>query len=133
MRGELPHQTNRARVLRSATTDAEARLWRRLRNRQLGGFKFVRQAPVDGYFVDFLCREARRAVEVDGSQHAESDADLRRDRNLTVLGYRVVRVWNNDVSERLDSVLEMLLSELAAAPHPARGASHPLPVHGERE
>ena len=120
MRGALPHSTNRAHVLRSATTDAEARLWWRLRNRQLNGFKFVRQAPVGGYFVDFLCRDARLAVEVDGNQHAESDADLQRDRHLAALGYRVVRVWNNDVSERVDSVLEMLLFELEAAPHPAR-------------
>jgi very-short-patch-repair endonuclease len=120
MRGELPHLTNRARVLRSATTEAEARLWHRLRDRRLGGFKFVRQAPLGGYYVDFLCREARLVVEVDGSQHADSPSDRQRDQDLAALGYRVVRVWNNDVSERLDSVLEMLLSELAAAPHPAR-------------
>ena len=120
MRGPSPHQTNRARLLRSATTDAEARLWLRLRNRQLSGFKFVRQAPVGNYFVDFLCREARLAVEVDGSQHADNPADRQRDHDLATLGYRVVRVWNNDVSERLESVLELLLSELAAAPHPPR-------------
>jgi very-short-patch-repair endonuclease len=120
MRGELPHQTNRARALRSAATDAEARLWHRIRNRQLGGFKFVRRAPIGAYYADFLCREAHLLVEIDGSQHADNPADQQRDRELETLGYRVVRVWNNDVSERLDSVLEMLLSELAAAPHPAR-------------
>jgi very-short-patch-repair endonuclease len=120
MRGELPHITNRARTLRSTTTDAEARLWLRLRNRRLGGFKFVRQAPLAGYYVDFLCREAQLVVEIDGSQHAENLADRHRDAELTALGYRVVRVWNSDVSERLENVLEMLLSELAAAPHPPR-------------
>jgi very-short-patch-repair endonuclease len=127
MRGSLPHQTNRARALRSTTTDAEGRLWRRLRNRQLGGFKFVRQAPLGGYYADFLCREARLVIEIDGSQHTENITDMQRDAELVKLGYRVVRVWNNDVSERLDSVLEMLLSELAAAPHPARFGAPPSP------
>jgi very-short-patch-repair endonuclease len=118
VRGELPHQTNRARVLRAAATDAEARLWHRLRNRRLGGFKFVRQAPVEGYYVDFLCRDARLVIEVDGSQHAENPNDRQRDLALAALGYRVIRVWNNDVSQRLENVLEMLLFQLEAAPHP---------------
>jgi very-short-patch-repair endonuclease len=132
MRGALPHETNRARSLRSATTDAEARLWLRLRNRQLAGFKFVRQAPLSGYYADFLCREAKLVVEIDGSQHANNVADHRRDAELTALGYRVVRVWNNDISNKMDSVLEMLLSELAAAPHPARLGAPPSPrMRGE--
>jgi very-short-patch-repair endonuclease len=120
MRGELPHETNRARVLRATATSAEIHLWRRLRIRQLGGFKFVRQAPLGGYYADFLCREARLVVEIDGSQHAGNLADRQRDAELTALGYRVVRVWNNEVSQNIDAVLEMLLSELAAAPHPTR-------------
>ena len=123
MRGALPHLTNRARSLRSSTTDAELRLWRRLRNRQLGGFKFVRQVPMGIYYVDFLCREARLVIEVDGSQHAENTSDVRRDTELMQLGYRIIRVWNNDISNNLDGVLEMLLSELTAAPHPPTPAA----------
>ena len=106
--------------MRSATTGAEERLWHRLRDRRLGGFKFVRQAPIASYYVDFLCREARLVVEIDGSQHAESADDHHRDQELAALGYRVLRVWNNDISDRLGDVLEMLMSELTAAPHPAR-------------
>ena len=120
MRGSLPHRTNRARVLRSAATNAEERLWHRLRDRRLGGFKFVRQAPIAGYYVDFLCREARLVVEIDGSQHADNADDRKRDTKLVALGYRVLRVWNNDISERLENVLELLTFELEAAPHPAR-------------
>ncbi|HTW53105.1 MAG TPA: DUF559 domain-containing protein [Stellaceae bacterium] len=103
MRGSLPHQTNRARVLRSSLTDAEARLWHRLRDRRLGGFKFVRQAPIGRYYVDFLCREARLVVEIDGSQHVENLQDRERDQELAALGYRVLRVWNNDISNRLET------------------------------
>ena len=120
MRGNLPHVTNRARVLRSSNTNAEARFWYRLRNRQLGGFKFVRQAAIGAYYADFLCREARLIVEVD-SQHADNPADRQRDHEFAALGYRIIRVWNNDVSERLESVLELLLSELTAAPLPTSG------------
>jgi very-short-patch-repair endonuclease len=69
MRGEQPWRTSRARALRSQPISAEAKLWAKLRNRQLGGFKFVRQAPIGPYFADFLCRERKVIVEVDGGTH----------------------------------------------------------------
>ncbi len=69
MRGPQPWRTNRSRVLRSQPISAEAKLWSRLRNRHLAGLKFVRQAPVEPYFVDFLCREHMVVVEVDGGTH----------------------------------------------------------------
>jgi very-short-patch-repair endonuclease len=99
--------------LRSSQTDAEARLWSRLRNRQLNGYKFIRQAPIGNFFADFVCREPKVAVEVDGATHV-SDAEIARDAErsaaLRRLGYRVVRVTNADVSENLDGVLELILS-----------------------
>ncbi|HEU0217348.1 MAG TPA: DUF559 domain-containing protein, partial [Stellaceae bacterium] len=118
VRGALPHITNRARSLRSTTTHAEERLWRSIRNRRFGGFKFVRQASIGDYYVDFVCREARLVIEVDGSQHADNAADVQRDQKLLELGYRIVRIWNNDISGNMDGVLELLLSELTSAPHP---------------
>jgi very-short-patch-repair endonuclease len=72
-------------------------LWTRLRGRQLGGFKFVRQQPIARYYVDFVCRERRLIIELDGGQHAENAQDRERDRTLCALGYRVIRIWNNDV------------------------------------
>ena len=53
----------------------ERLLWARLRGRQLGGFKFVRQEPIGQYYVDFVCRERRLIIELDGGQHAESRDD----------------------------------------------------------
>ena len=91
-------------------------LWTRIRARQLGGFKFARQEPIDRYYVDFVCRERRLIVELDGGQHAESPKDRHRDRTLCALGYRVIRIWNNDVIENLDGILQRLLSELERSP-----------------
>ena len=56
----------RARALRKNLTEAERSLWRELRFRQIGGYKFRRQQPLGGYIVDFVCLEKRLIVEVDG-------------------------------------------------------------------
>jgi len=119
--------TARARALRRRSTRAELLLWRHLRNRQLGGFKFVRQEPIGSYFADFVCRDLCLVVEVDGGQHADSAADATREGAMRALGYRTIRVWNNDVLGNIDGVLEMLKSQLEEAPHPV-----PLPAGGER-
>jgi very-short-patch-repair endonuclease len=84
-----------ARKLRLTPTDAEIRLWSRLRGKQLAGFRFRRQHPLGPYVVDFFCAEAKLIVEVDGGQHAD-DGEART-RWLEARGYRVIRFWNNDV------------------------------------
>ena len=112
MRGKNERRVHRARSLRRVLTPAESTLWRRIRNRQLGGYKFVRQESIGRYYVDFACRDRHIIAEVDGGQHAESAADRQRDTDLDALGYRVIRIWNNDVIENIDGVLETLISEL---------------------
>ena len=135
-RGEQPWRTTRARALRENQTSAENMLWQRLRNRQLAGFKFVRQLHIDGYYADFACREARVVVEIDGMTHgtpSDVESDAAREQSLGKAGYRVFRVTNTDVYETIEGVQEALLAFLAAAPHP-----NPLPQRvkntlGERE
>jgi len=100
--------------MRHVATDAEKKLWRLLRLRQLESFKFRRQAPIGNYIADFVCHERKMIVEVDGGQHAENRRDEERDRWFAEAGYRVVRYWNNDVLKNPNGVLEALLSELAA-------------------
>ena len=112
MRGKDQKRAERARSLRRALTPAELTLWTHIRDRRLGGFKFARQEPINRYYVDFVCRKRRLIIELDGGQHAESLEDRHRDRALRALGYRVIRIWNNDVIENLDGVLRRLLSEL---------------------
>jgi very-short-patch-repair endonuclease len=117
LRGKDQKRAERARLLRRALTPAEFAMWARIRGRQLGGFKFVRQEPIDRYVVDFACRERRLIIELDGGQHSERPKDRQRDNVLCALGYRVVRIWNNDVIENLDGVLQrLLLSELEKSP-----------------
>ena len=113
MRTSQPWKTQRARVLRTNETSAESVLWSELRNRRLGGLKFVRQAPVGQYFVDFLCRERRVVVEIDGATHGtqvERAADAARTAELNSHGYRIFRVHNEDVFHNLDQVLDALLA-----------------------
>jgi very-short-patch-repair endonuclease len=83
-----------------------------LRDRRLGGFKFVRQKPIEPYVADFVCRDRRLVIEVDGGQHAESARDLRRDATLRADGYRVLRFWNTDVLSNLDGVLSNIVAAL---------------------
>ena len=86
-----------ARGLRRRQTDAERRLWARLRDRRLLGAKFARQVPIGSYVVDFCCRERKLIVELDGGQHAaHADHDAGRTAFLQALGYRVLRFWDND-------------------------------------
>ena len=99
--------TERARRLRRTQTDAEALLWRHLRNRQFAGLKFRRQAPVGSYVVDFLCEDEKLIVELDGGQHS-AEADRERTEQLERESYRVIRFWNNEVLGNVEGVLEQL-------------------------
>jgi very-short-patch-repair endonuclease len=83
MRGANEIKTERARRLRRQSTDAERKLWNRLRSRSIDGHKFVRQESIGPFVVDFLCRERRLVVEVDGGQHATDPRDALRDLWLT--------------------------------------------------
>ena len=112
MRGRNEKTVRIARRLRANQTDAETVLWNRIRNRQIDGHKFVRQVPILGYICDFVCREQRLVIEVDGGQHNESAADVIRDRRLMDEGYRVQRFWNNDVLGNIEGVLMTIQAEL---------------------
>ena len=117
MRGEQPWKTNRSRVLRSQSGFAERKLWSAIRDRQLDGHKFVRQASLGVYFADFLCREEKLIIEVDGATHGtdvEQAADADRTAKLGALGYRVLRYDNIDVIENLPGVLQAISDALGA-------------------
>ena len=115
---KLPCMDNahRARSLRRDSTEAERAFWNQVRDRRLGGHRFGRQVPIGPYIADFVCSTARLVVEVDGGQHQERvTADEQRTQWLEREGYRVLRVWNNDVLRNMAGVLEAVLAELDTA------------------
>jgi very-short-patch-repair endonuclease len=96
-----------ARGLRQRQTNAEVRLWSRLRNRQLADLKFRRQVPRGRFVADFLCDEVMLILEIDGSQHDVSPSqDEMRTAYLESLGYLVMRFRNYDVLQNTDRVLD---------------------------
>jgi very-short-patch-repair endonuclease len=115
-----PQAVERGRQLRKAMTPPEIKLWYRLKNRQIDGLKFRRQASVGPYIADFLSHDAKLAVELEGDTHATNDAvvhDERRRRFFEQNGFRVVRFLNSEVREDIDYVVERI--RLACGVRPA--------------
>lgn len=133
--GEFIRKYKSQRVLRSNLTDAEQLLWQRLRGKQIGA-KFRRQHPFENYILDFVCLPHKLVVEVDGGQHAGQFAyDSKRTALLEASGFRVLRFWNNQVLNELDSVIEVIRHAIQTHPHPnlppeGEGAVFP-PLQGE--
>ena len=123
----------RAKELRHPQTRAEHKLWQSLRDRQLRGFKFRRQAPIGSYIADFLCFEKRLVVELDGETHTKQELyDWQRTDELARQGYRVLRFTNSHVYEDLESVLQTILGECEKTGDAQEGPS-PFPLPQERE
>lgn len=127
-------KTQLARQLRRAETAAEKRLWQQLRDRRLNGCKFIRQATVGPYVADFLCREQKLIIEIDGATHS-SDSRLRADRQRTAhlarLGFRVIRLQNTEVFGAMDLALTVIRDALDFPSPAPRIAERPLPRAGE--
>ena len=108
-----------ARRLCREMTDAERKLWSRLRNGQVRGLKFRRQMPVEKFIADFACTSARIVIEIDGGQHADMvEQDRLRSSAIESAGYIVLRFWNDDVLRDVSAVfaeIERALDEGGAA------------------
>jgi very-short-patch-repair endonuclease len=123
MRGLRVFERSRSRDLRRNQTAAEETLWRKLRGRQIAGCKFVRQEPIGPFFADFVCRERRLILEVDGATHSTAEElahDARREEFLTEAGYRILRVTNDEAFNNLDGVCETIFAALADKDHPEK-------------
>lgn len=108
-----PRNTNRARRLRREATPAERALWEHLSRSQLGA-KFSRQMPVGPYFADFLCRELKLVIELDGFSHdVAPQRDSMRDEWMTAQGYTVLRFTNADVSDNTEGVVTAIRIRIA--------------------
>ena len=119
-KGANPRLFHFARMNRQVQTEAEAIMWKCLRNRNLNGFKFRRQHPIAAFIADFFCLECNLIVEVDGDCHNEREQkeyDEGRTYELAELNIKVIRFTNNEVMQKLDFVLEEISKHLKS-PHP---------------
>lgn len=108
-----PKGYKHARELRKALTPAEAKLWAHLRAGRLNGVKFRRQHAIGNYVPDFCAIKHRLIIELDGSQHLEQgEYDKERTAFFESKGYRVLRFWNHDVMNRMETVLKVIWSVL---------------------
>ena len=101
--------------LRKNMTDAERRLWSRIRMRQINGCQFFRQRIIGDYIVDFFCPRAKLVIEVDGSQHDSDEiaaADRKRDQVLENRGLKVIRFNDADVLANIEGVVEKILENV---------------------
>ncbi len=116
-----PYIKEFARSMRHNSTDAENKLWQRLRKNQLG-YKFRRQHQINNkYIVDFVCLEKKVVVELDGGQHTGCSKDVECTQYLMSENFRIIRFWNNDILTNIEGCLQQLLGILAEkllTPHP---------------
>ncbi len=117
-----PKLKERARELRKKMTPGEVKLWRHLRRKQLQGFDFDRQRPIDQFIVDFYCKDLMLAIEIDGSSHdgeLAQNMDMDSQQRIEVLGVAVLRFTEREVVYNLDSVLEKIIAFISAHKHQA--------------
>lgn len=108
-----PKMQHRAGELRKQTTEAEKRLWSYLRLMRKDGIHFRRQHAIASYIADFCAPRKKLIIELDGSQHLEQqEYDEERTQVLEAQGYRVIRFWNNDVMNNIESVLDIVWNKL---------------------
>ena len=104
--------------LRNNSTKEEIILWQYLKQKQLG-VKFRRQQPIDKYIADFVCFEKKIIIELDGGQHNSSlgiQKDRSRDLFFTNNGYKVIRIWNNEINQNIEGVIRKIQSEIECPP-----------------
>ena len=118
----LPYNKNLkelARSLRKNMTDAERRVWSKIRRKQLKEFQFYRQKNIGDYIVDFYCPAAKLIIEIDGGQHYLKESiekDEAREKFLSDLGFRVLRFSNSDVFKNIEGVVTEIYNHLENPP-----------------
>ena len=124
-----------ARKLRRDQTKPESVFWNVVRNRQFLGLKWERQVPIDRYVADFVCEDEKLIIELDGGQHNSDDNmayDEKRTQILEQHGYRVIRLWNKDITDNMNDVLRILQQCVGqTSPHPAAAKAARTSPRGE--
>ncbi len=102
-----------ARENRKNQTPAENKMWSILKNRQINGYKFLRQKPLNNFIADFYCAELMLVIEVDGDSHIEQrEYDMLRSEKLEEYGIKVIRYQNNEIISNIDKVFKNLKEKI---------------------
>ena len=102
-----------ANKLRKKMTLSEVLLWNKIKSKQLLGYDFDRQTPIDNYIVDFYCKDLKLVIEIDGISHSGDDkyyADIEREKNIKSLGIDVIRFSDIEVKRNMSGVMDALAS-----------------------
>ena len=92
-------------------TIGEAMVWKILKGKQMLGYDFDRQRPIDQYIVDFYCKDLMLAIEIDGTSHDSTvaqEADLARQQRLEHLGVKFLRIRDEEVKEDINAVYHLI-------------------------
>lgn len=119
-----------ARTLRNNMTVQEIKIWQYLKNRQIDGVKFRRQFILGKYICDFVSLENKIVIEIDGSQHIESNSDFQRDEFLKSIGFKVLRFWNNDIDNNIEGVISKIKNVISQCPPLEGGPKSPISRRG---
>jgi very-short-patch-repair endonuclease len=104
-----PETIQAAKLLRENMTKCERILWERLKGKQIDGFRFRRQHPIDFFIADFYCHPARLVVEIDGGIHKKKkDYDEGRTTEMEKYGIKVIRFSNDQIITNLDYVIDII-------------------------
>ena len=107
-----------ARRFRNNPTDGERNLWQHLKSKQMLGYDFDWQKPMDQYIVEFFSYDLMVAIEIDGEFHFDEtgrkDRDIKRQQRLEALGIRFLRFTNEDAKGNIDGVLEVIYDWIIA-------------------
>ena len=99
----------RARELRKNQTKAEELLWEQIRGRKIKGYQFIRQRAISNFIVDFVCLKLKLVIEVDGLIHTQNkDTDTFRQEQLELLGFKVLRFFNEEVEKNIELVIKKI-------------------------
>ncbi len=115
-----------ARTHRNESTQAEIRIWAEvLSKRQMLGYQFLRQRPIDNFIADFFCKELKLVIELDGYTHEFDETyqkDLKKEQRLKELGYIVIRFRDSEVMKEINRVKEIIawrIGEIRKASSPS--------------
>ncbi len=127
-----PRLKELARELRNNSTLSEVLLWQRIKNKQLMGYDFHRQKPIDEYIVDFFCPNLNLIIEIDGESHDRKTVeDKNRQLRLESLGFHFLRFWDSDVKKNMEGVI--LTIEKWINTHPASSQEENTPPTPSQE